>query len=489
MRERPVRGSNEAPVPPALGDRMTRRGAWTAAILGLVAFVVLAEVLLTALLQGRLPGAAVPLVATAIVIVGAVLSGLVVVGFLEAKERAIARESRALEERSRQMLTVRGGPESGWTDLDPRASLQRVLDTGRRLVRARYAALAVVGQDQRVQEVVSDGPDGDERGQLDLALREVGLLNAIDHAAAALRIDDVSQDPWVTSFIAQPPPIKTFLGVPVTSAGVKLGLLYCADKLGPDNRPVSFSSGDAVVLGRVATEAAVILATSRTLRAAPLEVSDGEEVGEALRAERERIGMELHDGVIQSMYALGLGLEATIQALETDVPLARTRLIQARDTINNTIQEIRNYIVGLRAEPGGAPTLATRFADVAEELSLTLAADVSPDVERSLTVTQRQQLYLIGREALINVAKHARATQVNLSLVPVSGTRDRGAWILRIWDNGVGFAAGQVSATSFGLQTMRERARLLGGKLTVASRPGQGTEVRLVVPGGTEQEA
>ena len=89
-------------------------------------------------------------------------------------------------------------------------------------------------------------------------------------------------------------------------------------------------------------------------------VEETASIAEAVQAERERLAAELHDGVIQSLYALGLGLEATINTLETDVPLARTRLIQSRDTINNVIQEIRHYVAELRAERSLALPPATR---------------------------------------------------------------------------------------------------------------------------------
>ena len=202
------------------------------------------------------------------------------------------------------------------------------------------------------------------------------------------------------------------------------------------------------------------------------------DIVEALRAERARIGRELHDGVIQSLYALGLGLEATIQDLETDVPLARTRLILARDTINNVIQEVRTYVGELRAEPWPSATLAERFGDVAAELGLNLTVAVSARVEGTLTPAQRDQVYLIGREALINVAKHARATRARLRLAPARGSR-AGAWVLTIRDDGVGFATEHASPTGFGLRTMRERAEMLGADVRVTSRPGGGTEVRV----------
>ena len=92
-------------------------------------------------------------------------------------------------------------------------------------------------------------------------------------------------------------------------------------------------------------------------------------VAAAVQAERERLAAELHDGVIQSLYALGLGLEATINTLETDVPLARTRLIQSRDTINNVIQEIRHYVAGLLAERSPAPASRPRSRSAAGPIS------------------------------------------------------------------------------------------------------------------------
>jgi signal transduction histidine kinase len=212
---------------------------------------------------------------------------------------------------------------------------------------------------------------------------------------------------------------------------------------------------------------------------------EGPGITDAVRAERERIALELHDGVIQSLYALGLGLEATIQTIEGDVPLAQAQLIRSRDSINNIVAEIRAYVVGLGSASGPAPTpprrsLASRFAVVAGELSLDVRSQVSPQVEHSLPPVQAQLLYQIGREALRNVAKHARATRVEVSLVPLAGAPGGRSWIFQVRDNGVGFDASRGAAPRSGLRAMRDRARSLGGSLTIASRPGQGTEVRVV---------
>jgi signal transduction histidine kinase len=454
--------------------RLGRRAAWALAFLALVGFVSVAEATLSLVFQGRAPSGLFSVLSVLVVVIGSLATSLVVVAIWERRERDLAGQAR-------ELAALRGATAGRDEGRDFAAALERLVDSGRAAVQARYAALAVLGPDRRVERFVSAGPAPAERQALDFGLREVGLLNAMDRAAAPLFVDDLARDPEVARFLAPPPPARTFLGVPVLASGAKVGLLYCADKLGPGQRVVPFAPEDARAIGLVADEAAVVIVSYR--RSQPPgpagRPGEGGEIDHdaAVRLERERIGRELHDGVIQSLYALGLGLEAAIQALEVDVPLARSRLIQARDTINNVIQEIRNYLVGLRAAAVDGPPLATRLADVADELSLNLHEEIAPDVERALNPTQAQQLFLIAREALINAAKHAQASQVTLVLEP-----SRGGWTLRVRDNGVGFVPSQVPTTSFGLQTMRERARLLGGRLTVSSRPGQGTEVKLVVP-------
>jgi signal transduction histidine kinase len=197
-----------------------------------------------------------------------------------------------------------------------------------------------------------------------------------------------------------------------------------------------------------------------------------------VRAERARIGRELHDGVIQALYALGLGLESALQDLEADVPAARSRLIRARDTINNVTAEVRAYVGELRAEAGPGASLASRFGGVGAELGLNLTVEVAARVERALTPAQREEVYRIGREALTNVAKHARATRVRLRLGPGRGPRADG-WVLAVRDDGVGFAAGRAAPLGLGLRTMRERAEGLGAEFRVTARPGGGTVVRV----------
>lgn len=202
----------------------------------------------------------------------------------------------------------------------------------------------------------------------------------------------------------------------------------------------------------------------------------------ALLEDRERIGMELHDGAIQSLYAVGLGLEAAAQVLESDPPLARERLSHARDAVNGVIREIRNYIFGLRPDASSERGLVEGLCELGRELKINslvdFEADVSSQAELAFSTKRAQELFQIAREALANVGRHAAAGRAGLSLQP-HGDR----WMLRIWDNGVGFDPAARLSAGFGLGNMRERSRRLGGQMQVVSRPGEGTEVVLALPG------
>jgi PAS domain S-box-containing protein len=199
--------------------------------------------------------------------------------------------------------------------------------------------------------------------------------------------------------------------------------------------------------------------------------------------ERDRIAMELHDGVIQSLYAVGLGLETVAQVIESDPSLALTRLAQARESVNEVIREIRNYIFGLRPDTFETRGLEAGLLALAQELKVNalidLELDLSENVASAFSPEQAQEIFQIAREGLANVMRHASATRASLSL-QLHG----GQWVLVIRDNGIGFDPATMSTTGFGLSNMRERARRLGGKLSITSAPGQGTEIRVSLPAG-----
>ena len=196
-----------------------------------------------------------------------------------------------------------------------------------------------------------------------------------------------------------------------------------------------------------------------------------------LMEERERIAKELHDGVIQSLFAVGMSLQGT--AIMAGSGEMSTRIEHAVEELDQVIRDLRNYIFGLR--PG---ILADRQLDQAlrvlgEELQSRsdLAVEVHIDPSLAATLSSRSaEIVQLTREALSNVARHAQATQATVSLAK-RGSRA----VLSVEDDGVGFDAGGDSK-GHGMRNMRQRAATLGGTLGVTSKTGKGTRLRISFP-------
>jgi PAS domain S-box-containing protein len=208
----------------------------------------------------------------------------------------------------------------------------------------------------------------------------------------------------------------------------------------------------------------------------------------ALLEDRERIGMELHDGAIQSLYAAGLGLESVAQVLERSPSVALERLVQARDQVNGVIREIRNYVFDLRPDTFEQRGLVAGLAALARDLEINTLMDVEVDIAEEagcvFSPERAKEVFQVAREALTNVVRHASATRLCIALRLVD--RD---WVLRIADNGVGLDPSRTVDSGFGLRNMCERARRMGGTLSVAGSRGAGTEIKLLIASDREEIA
>jgi len=202
----------------------------------------------------------------------------------------------------------------------------------------------------------------------------------------------------------------------------------------------------------------------------------------AILEERERIGMDLHDGVIQSIYAVGLTLEHARLLLMEDTQQSRTRIEQAINDLNSTIRDIRAYILDLRPRQlhdenlmQGIERLTREFrANTFVEVQLKGPAD---GLER-LPAPQAVALFHICQEALANIAKHARAKRVDVN---VWTTADRA--LLEVTDDGGGFDLEQTRLTiGHGLSNMLTRARNAGGDVEITSEAGLGTSILAWLP-------
>jgi signal transduction histidine kinase len=200
---------------------------------------------------------------------------------------------------------------------------------------------------------------------------------------------------------------------------------------------------------------------------------------QALSADRERIGRELHDGIIQSIYAAGLMLEGVQHIIDTDPELAKGQVGRILKNLNHTIQDIRRYIFDLRSdtpdealEPGIRQLLRDFQINTLLETDLSIAGEPS----KPFTVERRRHIFQIVREALTNTARHAHAKRVQINLAYTTEALE-----LTITDDGVGVEALKPSK-GHGLRNIRERTRLLDGKLKFDSAPGEGVTLQLTIP-------
>jgi signal transduction histidine kinase len=210
------------------------------------------------------------------------------------------------------------------------------------------------------------------------------------------------------------------------------------------------------------------------------QIRDARDALAAAHRERQQFSRDLHDGTIQSLYAIQLGLGHTVQRIDTQPASARQEMAAVRRELDVVIAEIRRFIT---AESG--PNKPVDFNAVLHALVQRAKAGTSahidlfcePRASQCLTADQAVQLANIAREALSNSLRHARPQHVDLSL-----SSDADTVVLHVRDDGVGFDSKAAGRTGSGLTNMSERAREIAATLELNSAPGKGTRVTVRVP-------
>ncbi len=202
----------------------------------------------------------------------------------------------------------------------------------------------------------------------------------------------------------------------------------------------------------------------------------------AVLEERDRIGMDLHDGIIQSIYGVGLALEGAQLTLDEDPQAAKDRIRDAIKGLNEAIRDIRAYILDLRPRQLGNEGLLTGIKRLIAEYRAHTFSEVNftgPDSDlKDLPQAQSLALFHICQEALANAAKHAKAKNVQ---VAVWTTNERA--LMEIRDDGKGFDLENMRASiGHGLANMQTRAHAVGGEFDISSTIGDGTTILVWVP-------
>ncbi|HEX6423342.1 MAG TPA: GAF domain-containing sensor histidine kinase [Acidimicrobiales bacterium] len=365
------------------------------------------------------------------------------------------------------------------------SSLERVLEqlaaSARELVGARYAAIGIPEPEgDEFARFVTVGMSDELIARLGPLPRTHGLLDAMLVDPSPYRTPDITRDPrfrgwWPSAH----PRMRSFLGVPIVSAGDIIGAFYLTDKEGADG--FSAADEDAVVL--LASHAAVAIDQARLFE-------DSREL--ALEQERARLARELHDAMSQSLFSLQLAAETAAGLLTDDPVAAAEQLGVVRTLATRVAGELRTTVEGLRpadlerdglaATLGAQATVAGRAHGVPVGVEVGDLPQLDPGAEH--------QVLRVAQEALTNSLRHAHAGQVVVRLGCERGTGGvaegggAGEVVLRVVDDGRGFDpdARLVRARRLGLTSMQERAASLGGTLTVTSAPGAGTTVELRFP-------
>ena len=324
--------------------------------------------------------------------------------------------------------------------------LRHLIEEACSLVDARYGALGVLNEARTgLEPFITVGLGYAEEEAIGARPTGRGVLGVLITEPASLRLADLSAHPDSYGFPPHHPPMKSFLGVTVRVRSVVYGNLYLTDKIGAEE----FSDQDQALAEALAVAAGIAIENTRLHeRVRVLSVLD----------DRDRIARDLHDRVIQRVFAVGMSLQGAVRLSERDQIVERVN--KAVDDLDTTVTEIRTAIFELGNETitGG---LRHSVLELTEEMASSLGArpDVTFNGPVDNAISQRiaDSLLAVLREALTNAGKHAKATSYVVTLSVADDVS------LEVQDNGIGIDLSQAFGAGLGLVNLRSRAERLGG--------------------------
>jgi len=345
-------------------------------------------------------------------------------------------------------------------------ALRRITETAADLVDARYAALGVLDESgSRLAEFITVGLDEEQTLRIGARPEGHGILGLLILDPKPLRLPDLHAHPDSFGFPPGHPPMTSFLGVPIRLRGVVYGNLYLTDK------------ADGQVFTDVDQELTVGLAAAAGLEIENARLHEQARIA-GLLEERERIARDLHDDVIQRLFATGLSLQAAARIVTE--PAAVERITRAVDDLDVSIRQVRSTIFELHQRWSVLHSLRADILLVCNESATALgfkpSCDIAGAIDNAVDEQTGGHILLCLREALSNVARHAHASRVAVNVV-VDDVR----LTLRVSDDGVGYSPTPGEHSS-GLDNMRVRAESLGGAFSIEALPDRGTVATWTVP-------
>lgn len=340
--------------------------------------------------------------------------------------------------------------------------LESLVEIAMGLTGARYGALGVVGAHGFLVDFIHRGVDSETAHQIGHLPLGLGVLGSITRGDS-VRTSDIGSHPDSAGWPDRHPPMTSFLGVPLRTRNEVFGNIYLADK------PGGFSDDDQETietLSIIAGSAVANVRIHRRLREA------------AVAEDRARIARDVHDDIIQDLFAVGLSLQSLADALPDELDRDNVRTQVAR--VDDCITSLRQFIFNLRQPSSHTRDLEIEIAELVEELAEPYSASVEVAVDAMGDVFGNDiadaVLHII-KEATSNALRHSGS-----SLVRVLVTGGFNNMSVSVIDHGRGFDVNQTQ-TGMGLANLQQRAGDVGGELAIKSS-GNGTTVTLVLPIG-----
>jgi signal transduction histidine kinase len=349
-------------------------------------------------------------------------------------------------------------------DLELPVLLRHIIDEARSMVGARYGALGVLNEDRTaLAEFLTVGLEEDAEERIGPRPTGQGVLGLLVVDSKPLRLADLGSHADSFGFPPNHPPMTSFLGVSIKVRGEVYGNLYLTDKIGWSE----FTSDDQALVEALALGAGIAIEIARLHQ----RVAEA-----AVHEDRARLARDLHDTVIQRLFAVGLSLQSIAGSA------AATGLTERLDTaisdIDDTIRQIRSSIFELASTQVG---LRASILSLVRELKAVVGFEVQVTfdgpVDSTISDQIAEELMATVREAVTNIARHAHASEAKVMLSVADGLCR-----LQVIDNGNGVDEGKASEGGLGLSNLRLRAVKLGGHLIIERRASSGSSLSWQVP-------
>jgi signal transduction histidine kinase len=324
---------------------------------------------------------------------------------------------------------------------------------------APYVALGVIGEHQVLSDFVFEGITKEEADRIGHLPTGRGVLGTVIEQNETIVLTSIKEHPDSVGFPPNHPPMEAFLGVPISVGGEAFGNLYLTDKTG------GFTDEDIAVVQAIGRIAGAAIQTAR-LQSRLRHL--------AIVEDRHRIARDLHDSVIQDIFAVGLGLQALSSSVNDEG--ISSLLDSSIDTLDESVNKLRRYVFELRDTVAPSVGLDERIHTLVARMGSAYPTRVELTVE-PLAHDAEDEIMLVVTEALSNALRHAHAENVAVEL-----ERDEDEIVVTVRDDGEGFDISQPGAGGMGLANMKTRTHGLGGEFTIDSLPGEGTTVSARIP-------